>query len=339
MISSLIQYFAQAGQTAISTVTNTNNSVLTAPVFTADFPESVQHTSADSAEKLGAFAVATFYRLGAKVIGKDFDGCRMEMGRDSRYELKTIATGDGIHLDTVCLRGKLKKAVVIAPGIGDRFESLHIPTSLLRHIYELIREALGDVTVMSLNVRGSGFSTGEYTAQRFHIDIYSVCQYLVHKKGFDPEEVYIYGESMGGCTGLRASCLMQRKYPDKKISAITDRSFLTLTQVVEERVPEDFREVAVETVRYVKFDVECHGAAKELKGTILAIGAYNDETVPFETFFGNQQQIQELPNCEVIHIQGEDSFPNPHARLFMSTEREDIGQALKKLTEREPTSY
>lgn len=333
MVSAIIWSIAQMSYTLYSTLTHEPRKLLEKSVFQADFPENEVKPTSTLPEKVGGVTVAKAYSVGADLMtDKDFNKRRKEMTFDPRYDLQTIKTGDNILIDTVRIEGKVRKVILIAPGLGDRFESLHIKGSLLSHIYELIKEKLGDVTVMSLNVRGSGLSTGEYTPKWFHIDIYSVYQYLIDMHGFDPENIYIYGESLGGCTGLRAALLVQKKYKEKQISAITDRSFLHFVKVIEERAPEEYRDVALDTVRSIGLDINCEEAAKGLKGRILAIGAHGDLTVPFNSFFGNQPVVQGLANCEVIYMKGNGEYQNPHCREFLPTEREAIGKALQKMT-------
>lgn len=295
------------------------------PDFIADSPLDEILPPTGCLEAWAGRIVSTIYTAGAIVLaGKDFDGAREKLKKMDGHELKTIRTWDNVSLDTVYIPGTVKKAIILAPGLGDRFESLAIDGSLLKHIQKVIRDHLGDVTIVSPNVRGLGWSEGTFAPKRLHMDIYSVHQYLVKNQGFEPQDIFVFGESMGGCSGLRASELAQKAYPKKEISAISDRGFLRLTDVVEERTSS----CCTGILRCIDFDVDCEEAAKVLNGKILTIGAEKDQTVPFASFFGNYPETKELKNLEVLYIIGDDSSPDPHTRYWLEEEQKTIGQSL-----------
>ncbi|MBS0655157.1 MAG: hypothetical protein JSR46_05230 [Verrucomicrobia bacterium] len=302
------------------------------PEFTADLPLDEEVAPPSCFETLGGRIVSTIYTAGALLVAKkDFEGAREKIKQLDGHELKTIRTWDGVSLDTVYMPGTVKKAVILAPGIGDRFESLAIDGSLLQHIQKVIREQLGDVTMVSPNVRGFGWSEGSFAPKRLHIDIHSVHQYLVNNEGFAPEDIFIFGESFGGCSGIRAAALVQKSYPDKNISAIPDRSFLRLKDVVEQRTGGRCTNLVSGILSCTEFDVDCEEAAKSLKGKILALGAQEDQTVPFQSFFGAYEEIKELKNLETLYITGDADFPDPHTRYWLPEEQNAIGDALRTL--------
>jgi dienelactone hydrolase len=60
------------------------------------------------------------------------------------------------------------------------------------------------------------------------LDIYTAAEYLIHKKGIDPEDIVFAGFSMGGANTTKGASLIQEKYPEKKIKAININSFSSL---------------------------------------------------------------------------------------------------------------
>ncbi|MBS0656017.1 MAG: hypothetical protein JSR46_09585 [Verrucomicrobia bacterium] len=136
---------------------------------------------------------------------------------------------------------------------------------------------------------------------------------------------------MGGCSGIRAAKLVQKIYQDKNISAVVDRGYYRLEDVIRQRASGCAQGLAFRTMRCIEWDVSCDGEP-ELGGHILAIGANEDQTVPLESFYGNSEEVKKLKNLEVLYISGDDSSPDPHTRYWTEQEQGQIGDALRRLT-------
>lgn len=144
-----------------------------------------------------------------------------EMLRDYRGESIQLKTPDGASIDGIFIPGDHSPEKVILCGFGNGI-SWELNE---RGVTEL--KPLG-ASIMMINPRGVGKSTGSLYEKGYALDVYSAYEYLIHQKGIDPENILVIGESMGAANGVCGAALVQEKYPDKQISAINRRSFSTL---------------------------------------------------------------------------------------------------------------
>ena len=131
-----------------------------------------------------------------------------------------VKTPDGYKIDSMLFRGAEKKVVIYCTGWKAYFES----EKRFNYIRS-ITEQVGDINLLLFNSRGVGNSEGVPSAEGVALDLYSLFQYLVEVEGIDPNDVVIYGHSLGGAYGALGAALIQKEYSEAKINLFSDRSF------------------------------------------------------------------------------------------------------------------
>lgn len=137
-----------------------------------------------------------------------------------------LTAPDGATLEGAFFPGKKhpKKAVIYASGNAAQWEVIQENLDILKPL---------GVSIISINPRGVGKSSGWRYEQGYALDIYTTYEYLIHQLQMDPEDIVLMGFSMGGGYGTCGAALIQEKYPDKKISAININSFGNLSTAID----------------------------------------------------------------------------------------------------------
>lgn len=247
--------------------------------------------------------------------------------RDKNFTEIRLKTPDGILLHGAIRKGTTKKALLYMGGLGNRFEEMADSKSYGYGVLDLANRKLRDWTFMSANYRGRGDSHGHYIPQFFHYDAYSAMEYLIEHEGFDPDDILAIGHSMGGNAVIRASVLLQMKYPQAKISAIIDRSFLFLRHVLDARFGTGCRgKCVVRATNKFGWHVDSTEASK-LKGKIIAIISKRDLAVPYSTAFG---KVNTLDNMHVLEIDFEE-VKDTHAEAFTHQHQDELYALISEL--------
>ena len=85
-----------------------------------------------------------------------------------------------------------------------------------------------NASVLLFNPRGVGKSSAKRSPKGWALDAYTAYEYLIQEKGYDPNNILAIGHSMGGALTTLGAGLIQKKYPEKQISAINLCSFSDL---------------------------------------------------------------------------------------------------------------
>jgi len=195
-----------------------------------------------------------------------------------RGEAVRYKSPDGAEIDGVFIPGNRAREKVILYGFGNgmTWETSGDAVERLKPM---------GASIMMINPRGVGESTGWRYGKGYALDIYSAYEYLINEKGIDPQDILVMGNSMGGAYGACGAALVQEKYPDKEISAINLRSFATLHHEVQSVldgsgvVPFLLRTLS----KGVGFDMNVQEAWDKLKGKKVIWYHQKDQVIPYET--------------------------------------------------------
>lgn len=225
---------------ALAPVVNNNDSIIT-QIFMA----AVYIPSSIASWVKGKLQTLTGYLICPTTLGMPESFEVIESGRllkftpeDRRADLKNNHGGEELNLESpngdiinaMHFPGKVKKAIVYATGNGAFYENASSFAVLN------MRKAIGeDINLMVLNPPDVGKSRaiGPLTEEGFALSVYSACKYLIDTQGIDPNDIVIWGFSLGGGYGAKAAALLQENYPKNKINAFIQNSFSSLPKVMD----------------------------------------------------------------------------------------------------------
>lgn len=242
-------------------------------------------------------------------------------------------TPDGAHLKGAFFPGEKhpEKVILYAFGNGMQWENEHhsFPGAFngLRTLHPL------GTSFMMVNPRGVGHSRGSSYEKGYAFDTYSAYEYLIKTKGIDPENILLVGFSMGGAYGTCGASLIQKKYPNKKISAINIRSFSDLRTEIQNVLYN--KHWLLSTARVVAkclvFDMNVEKYWRSLKGKKCIFYHSRDQVIPYVASLA--KTILEKPDGTKVFKMHEHGDDNPHMRGFCSSEervlKEKIVEILK----------
>jgi hypothetical protein len=237
----------------------------------------------------------------------------------------TITTPDGAALSGIYFPGTQKKVILLAIGLTAMYEECIIDFVYDKFI-TFFKKECEDLNVLIVNTRGIGLSEGATSPSSMQVDVFSAYQFLIQRQGFDPEDVLVYGHSLGGCYGLQGAALIQQEYPNKRISAIVDRSFLSLSTLVKERSGA----LAKRAIQTSGLEMDCQKAAETLKGRVVTIVSENDETVPYLASFAVQVVPKKI-DLKIIKIAADPKVTNHHIRKFSDEEARQVSSEIRAI--------
>lgn len=256
-----------------------------------------------------------YYNDKAKLAGdkliKEYQGTRI-----------TIKSADGAALQGAFFPGKNRqKAIIYAVGNAQQWE---FTERELKDFKEL------GVSLLMVNPRSTGESTGSCYEQGYALDIYSAYEYLIHKEGLDPEDILLVGFSMGAAYGTCGASLIQEKYPDKKIAAINLRSFSDLHLETQEL--KLLGSILRLGARVLSFDLNVKEAWGKLKGKKCIFYHKEDRIIPWNASLA-KAVAKTGDHTKIIQMHTHKHPYGHHLRPFCPTETEllfaQIGEMLK----------
>ena len=290
---------------------------------------------------------------------------REKLIKEHRGEEVSAKTPDGHKINGTLCRGTKKKVVIYCIGRGEYFESGQV----FNRIHN-ITEQVDDINLLLFNPRGVGENEGTSSAEGAALDLYSWFQYLVKEEKIDPNDIVIYGHSLGGAYGTLGAGLIQQEYPDAKINLLSDRSFCdyeeTIQQVaskllksikllethpeIREKIEKIVHQIIGGLVNFSGWKVQVRQgkeeeiltvekALKSLKGRVCLV--YNKEDEQVSPSCSVYKQVQkkcadeQLPGkpirCIKLFEPKENVSNRPHSRYFSSSEEIEIVDELKAM--------
>ncbi len=192
-------------------------------------------------------------------------------------------TPDNVHLDGMFFKGERPdKVILYVGGNGSAYETSLAP----RSPHAFLRRS--KASIFAFNCENTGDSKGfPDHPDRLRLDVYSAYEYLIRVKKIAPENILLYGMSMGGCSGNRGAALVQKKYPDRPLSAINERSFDNLANEVRHLVNHFtgcpcLGEISAGAIHALNWQMDSAAAWEELKGNKYIIYHELDGVIPLE---------------------------------------------------------
>jgi len=178
------------------------------------------------------------------------------------YEDVTIPTQDGQKLGGWFIPHRSPRAVVLyfhgnAGNISERVE-------LLRILHEL------DLAVLIIDYRGYGRSTGRPTETGTYRDAEAAWQYLMETRGISPEEIVIYGCSLGGAIAI---WLAAQHRPG---ALVVGSTFLNIRQIARDLFP-IFPVTLLSRIQYNN-----KKRIRQVECPLLVMHSVEDNLIPFE---------------------------------------------------------
>lgn len=141
-----------------------------------------------------------------------------------------LNTGDGATIDGMYFPSAHKKAILYVGGQNERYELGY------KKMRDLKSQA-GDPALLVFNPRQVGKSQGsDPNAKTLAIDVYSAFRYLVDVQGIDPNDIVIFGHSLGGGYGAEGAKLVQEAFPHKQIQFVSHNSFRDLLHLLKKKL-------------------------------------------------------------------------------------------------------
>lgn len=176
-----------------------------------------------------------------------------------------------------------------------------------------------DVTIaphtdlLMLNPRGVGRSQGVSSPEKLALDAFTAFEYLVHEKGFDPENITIYGWSLGGGYGALATQIIREKYPDKKLKILSERSFSKLSSVAKTAGGICYGWLFSKLVIAAGWEIDAANALKTLKNKeVVATFSPSDNVIPKAAALAHAI-IGGDTSIKVIALETDDSSKKTHS--------------------------
>jgi len=182
------------------------------------------------------------------------------------YEELTLTTSDGIEINAWWIPHSNARATLLflhgnAGNISHRLDSMNI-------FYQL------GLSVLIIDYRGYGKSTGKPSEQGTYIDAETAWRYLIDEKKIKNNEIIIFGRSLGGAV---ASWLAE-KYPSAAL--ILESNFTSIADIGSHYYPY-LPTKMLARIKYPSID-----RMSNIKSPLLVIHSADDDIVPYK--FGKQ---------------------------------------------------
>lgn len=198
------------------------------------------------------------------------------------YESLTIATADGEELDAWFVPARPERGVLLffhgnAGNISHRLDSLRIFNEL-------------GLSVLILDYRGYGQSTGRPTEQGTYEDAQAAWRYLVDERGVSAEQIVLFGRSLGGAV---ATWLATRQTPRGLIVESTFRSVPDLAAELYWFLP---------VRRLARLEYPAEALLGSVAAPVLVVHSREDDIIPFR--HGEALYAAADPPKKLLELQG-----------------------------------
>ncbi len=182
------------------------------------------------------------------------------------YEDLILTTSDGIEINAWWIPNPNARATLLflhgnAGNISHRLDSINI-------FYQL------GLSVLIIDYRGYGKSTGKPSEQGTYIDAETAWHYLINEKKINSDKIIIFGRSLGGAVAT----WLADKYPSSAL--IIESCFTSIADIGKHYYPY-LPTSLLARIKYPSID-----KISNIKSPVLVIHSANDEIIPYT--FGKQ---------------------------------------------------
>jgi len=188
------------------------------------------------------------------------------------YEELTLTTSDDMKLNAWWIPHPDARATLLflhgnAGNISHRLDSINI-------FYNL------GLSVLIIDYRGYGKSTGAPSEQGTYIDAETAWDYLTKERNINPDNIIIFGRSLGGAVAIWLA--------EKHLSAglIVESSFTAIADIGKHYYP------YLPTSVLARIKYPSKNRISNVKSPVLVIHSLNDEIIPYE----NGKQLFQAAN-------------------------------------------
>jgi len=178
------------------------------------------------------------------------------------YEDVSLTTSDQIKLHGWYLPVNEAKQVILffhgnGGNISHRGNSLDIFHSL-------------GLNVLIIDYRGYGKSTGTMSEQGLKFDAMAAWQYLVKQRGFKPEDIVIFGRSLGGAVATQLATQVNEK------ALIVESTFSSANDMASIMMP------LISNFIYLRYDFNTEKIINQVNSPVLLMHSKDDDVIPYE---------------------------------------------------------
>jgi fermentation-respiration switch protein FrsA (DUF1100 family) len=203
------------------------------------------------------------------------------------YESVSLQTSDGVNLSGWFVPVEDARATVLffhgnAGNISHRLDSIELFHGLR-------------LNVLIIDYRGYGQSEGRPSEQGTYLDAEAAWRYLVDERHIPPEEIILFGRSLGGAV---AAWLAQEKSPGM---LILESTFTSVPDVAAKHYPF----LPVRWLTRVKYNTLAR--LPEIESPVLVIHSPDDEIIPYshgQALFAAAQAPKEFLELRGGHNEG-----------------------------------
>lgn len=192
--------------------------------------------------------------------GRELRAAPSDMGLG--YESVHISTSDGIRLHAWFVSARNEKGTLLffhgnAGNISHRLDSLRIFNSL-------------GLSVLIIDYRGYGQSEGRVSEEGTYLDAEAAWLYLIEKRNIDPQNIILFGRSLGGAIAANLAAKVQPR------ALILESVFSSVPDLAARFYP-------IFPVRLLtRFSYDTRQALASVSCPVLIIHSPDDEIIPYE---------------------------------------------------------
>lgn len=179
-----------------------------------------------------------------------------------QYQDVSLTTADGIRLHGWYLPAANASKVVLffhgnAGNISHRGDTLAIFHSL-------------GLDVLIIDYRGYGMSEGSVSEQGLYRDAMAAWDYLLQARGFKPDDIIVFGRSLGGAV---ATALAGKVQPH---ALIIESTFSSTRDMANSMMP------FLSRVIIMRYAFDTRRRIKKVRAPVLVMHSRDDEIIPYE---------------------------------------------------------
>lgn len=272
--------------------------------------------------------------LAAKILYPTSDGQKWEdrrqvMQKDLGGVRIRAQSPDGSLLDGMLFPANSssdplsQKAMVFVPGMDGYYED-----DFSDYLIRLFKDKLPSMNFLILNHPDVMASKGNLTVDGMALTAFTACSYLIEKVGINPNDLIVYGQSLGGVAATRGARWLQVEYPEAEMKLINERSFLNFPEVVEAYYGNGpigrLLNYASDSTGWSTPDVL--DAFDAIKGDKLVIYSPYDGVVlkTFSLFQKLEARGNSGEKVKILEMEGENIKPEEHWRKFTPREEDTM---------------
>jgi fermentation-respiration switch protein FrsA (DUF1100 family) len=198
------------------------------------------------------------------------------------YEKVQLKTSDNLILSAWYIPAKNARFTLLfchgnGGNMAHRLESINIFNEL-------------DINCLIFDYRGYGTSDGKPNEDGLYIDAQTAYDWLINEKKISPENIIIYGQSLGGSVAAYLASNVKAK------GLIIESCFTSYTDIAKKYYP--YMPIKL----LAKYGFKTNDYLKKVNCPVLIIHSRNDELIPFE--FGLRLYAAAKEPKEFIEISG-----------------------------------